>query len=128
MAITIVDYHNNQLTTGGNDGSVVSGDFATRVASAFYINYTKGDEADLKIYFGSYFKYLEDWYPICYDTTDTNINPIVKTLSESGKYQIKVPLAVNETVIRIYAQFENIPDNGTAGTANIMISPVIPTI
>ena len=128
MAITIVDYHNKQLATGGDDGSVVSGDFATRVAGAFYIDYTKGDEADLKIYFGSYFKYADEWYPICYDTTDTSITPIVKTISESGKYQIRVPLDANETAIRIYAQFEDIPSNGNPGTANIMISPVIPTI
>ena len=128
MAITIYDYHKNQLASGGNDGSVISGDFGTRVAGAFYIDYTKGNEKDLKITFDAYFKYVDAWYPISYDTQDSSITPISKTLSESGKYRIEIPVFANETIIRINAVLEDITDSSKAGTANIMIAPVITSI
>ena len=128
MAITIQDYHKLQIATGGDDGSVVSGGLDTRIAGTFYIEYTKGDEADLKITFDTFFRYLEEWFPVFIDSDDTSMTPLSKSLDASGNYKIDVPVMACENKIRIDAQFENIPSNGTAGTAVITIVPRVLTI
>ena len=124
--ITIQDHHKNILGQGGDDGSVVQGAINARVTCILYIDYDKGGEDGLDLTFDEYFKYLDSYYPLMYEDSDTSVARIEKKLNDSGKYRILIALGDSGTKMRVNAQFINNSDSD--GNALITVAPMISSI
>ena len=124
--ITIQNYKKEVLGSGGDDGSVVQGAVNTRLTCLVYINYNKGSEDNLTLTFDSYFRFLDEYYPIMYEDSATTVTRVKKIFNKSGKYRVLITLGDNENNIRVNAIFNNAGDN--PGTAIITPVPMIATI